>query len=384
MGSKKKILFVNDEMMMGGVARVLNTLMANLDRDKYEIDCLILHKRGELLNEIPSDVNVLETSKFFNVVDYPIKQLIKEKRIFKIIKKLLLIFYMKSGLIEFKIKKERKKIIKKEYDIEVAAKEGFCTIFSAYGNSRKKINWVLTDYSVCNYSKNHMKLMKKVLKNIDLNLSDSKEAVEAYEKVFGVSNTLAIHNLMDTERVEARMSMKCDISLNKKETNVVVVARFHPQKNVKRVLLAHKKAIEMGIKHNLFIVGGGQEERMLKDFVKLNNLSRVKFLGYMSNPYALISKCDLFALSSEYEGFATIVNESLICHTPVLATKVSGISEQITKDFHGWICDNDDESFIEKYIDIICKKDILTNMKDKLVDYKYPNDKILEQFQNVL
>ena len=35
MTDKRKILFVNDEMRMGGVARVLNTLMAALPEDKY-------------------------------------------------------------------------------------------------------------------------------------------------------------------------------------------------------------------------------------------------------------------------------------------------------------------------------------------------------------
>ena len=45
MTGKRKILFVNDEMRMGGVARVLNTLMTYLDKDKYEIDLLVLHPR---------------------------------------------------------------------------------------------------------------------------------------------------------------------------------------------------------------------------------------------------------------------------------------------------------------------------------------------------
>ena len=48
---KKKILFVNDEMVMGGVARILCTLLKLIDRNKYEIDLLVLHKRGELLKE---------------------------------------------------------------------------------------------------------------------------------------------------------------------------------------------------------------------------------------------------------------------------------------------------------------------------------------------
>ena len=37
---KKKILFVNDEMTMGGVARILNTFLRQIDRDKYDIDVL--------------------------------------------------------------------------------------------------------------------------------------------------------------------------------------------------------------------------------------------------------------------------------------------------------------------------------------------------------
>ena len=50
---KKKILFVNDEMTMGGVARILNTFLKMIDKDDYEVDLLVLHKRGELLSEIP-------------------------------------------------------------------------------------------------------------------------------------------------------------------------------------------------------------------------------------------------------------------------------------------------------------------------------------------
>lgn len=53
---------------------------------------------------------------------------------------------MKTGLIHHFIKKERKKIIKKQYDVEVAFKEGFCTIFVTDGDSKKKINWIHVDY----------------------------------------------------------------------------------------------------------------------------------------------------------------------------------------------------------------------------------------------
>ena len=57
------------------------------------------------------------------------------------------------------------KLLNKEYDMEFSAKEGFCTIFTAFGNSKKKLNWVQTDYKVHNFSSNHMALVKEALKN---------------------------------------------------------------------------------------------------------------------------------------------------------------------------------------------------------------------------
>lgn len=381
MTSKKRILFVNDEMEMGGVARVLNTLMANLPNDKYEIDCLVLHKTGLLLNEIPTNVKVISGTKFFETVDQPLIELIKNMDVPLIFSKLRLLLFMKTGLIKERIKKEREELDQNPYDIEVAAKEGFCTIFTAFGKSKKKINWVLTDYSVCNYSKRHMKLVKESLEYIDLNIADSKQAIEAYKKVFKIDNGISIHNLMDVDRVKRDMQEnKIDIS---EGINIVSVARFHFQKSIDRLINAHKYVLDKGIHHNLYLVGGGELENKLRKQVADLNLTTVHFLGYMKNPYGLINQCDLFVLSSLYEGFATVINESLIAQTPVLSTLVSGVDEQIIDPNYGYIVDNNQEALNEGLYNALKDYDKLKYMKDYLKDYHYPNEKILEEFIEV-
>ncbi len=386
MADKKRILFVNDEMRMGGVARVLNTLMSQLDTEKYEIDCLILHKRGMLLEEIPSYVRVLEGTSFFNAVDENLWDLVKRCNITGLLSKLRLVFYMKTGLIKNKIISERKKIIKEPYDVEVAAKEGFCTIFTGFGNSKRKVNWVLTDYSVCNYSKRHMSLVKEALQYIDLNIADSTQALEAYEKVFGIdpNKGKSIHNLMNVEKVERNIADASETSIETSGLNVIAVARFHPQKSLERLLYAHKHALDRGINHNLYLIGGGETEPQLREIVKENNLTKVMFLGYKINPYADIAASDLFVLSSLYEGFATIVNESLIAGTPVLSTRVGGITEQITKPEYGWIVENNQQALNAGYYEALKDATRLKNMKDKLKEYHYPNEKILQEFMEVL
>lgn len=384
MTDKKKILFVNDEMRMGGVARVLNTLMANLPKDKYEIDLLILHKQGMLLDEIPEGINIIEGTTFFRPVDESLDALVKGFHVFETSRKLRLLFYMKTGLIKGKIKKERKKILNKTYDVEVAAKEGFCTIFTAYGDSKRKINWVLTDYSVCNYSKNHMGLVKDALRYIDLNIADSNQALIAYETVFRVQNGIAIHNLMDTSILEKGLQETRTNIVNKDTINIIDVARLHPQKGIDRLIKASTTVYNEGLKHDLYLIGGGELEDELKELTTSLNATHIHFLGFQKNPYRDIAECDLFVLSSLYEGFATIINESLIVGTPVLTTRVSGCEEQITNPSYGWIVENSEEALTNGLRTALKDKAKLKEMKHELSKYKYDNEGILKEFMNVL
>ena len=103
----------------------------------------------------------------------------------------------------------------------------------------------------------------------------------------------------------------------------------------------------------------------------------------MTNPYGLINECDLFVLPSLYEGFATVVNESLIAGTPVLSTKVSGIDEQIINPSLVWIVENNQEALNEGLYNALNDYETLQTMKKEIQDYHYPNEKILSEFIEV-
>ncbi len=202
----KKILFVTDEMTLGGVSRVLNNLLQELGANtSHEIDVLVLHKHGEMLKDIPANIRVIEGSPFFKVIDQPLNQVIKSKNLRLILNKLYLLFLMKTGSIGKKIQAERKKMKLDSYDVEIAFKEGFCTIFVAYGNSRKKINWVHLDYKKQNFSANHMPLMKKVLQLIDENVAVSRVAAKSYQEVFGLKEEVkVIHNVIQEKMIKEK------------------------------------------------------------------------------------------------------------------------------------------------------------------------------------
>lgn len=380
---KIKILFVNDEMQMGGVARVLNTLLKNLDPDKYEMDLLVLHPHGMLMQDIPEHVNVLESSSFFYPVDQSLTDLFALPKWGMLLNKLRLLFYMKTGLIKGKIRKARKKLIHKHYDVELAVKEGFCTIFCAYGDSDYKVNWVLTDYSACNFSKNHMHLLNQALAHIDMNVADSRGALDAYAKVFTINDGCVIHNLMDFSKVINGLKQKESLMDLKPGLKICAVARFHPQKALDRLLKASLYCHQQGINHHLYLIGDGPMEDQLRSFVKENNMTYVTFLGVMANPYPIVAQCDLYVLSSKFEGFATIVNESFICGTPVLSTHVSGIVEQIDNQDYGWIVENNQQALNLGLVYALRNPNRLAQMKQALQNYHYPNEKNLSDFERL-
>ena len=96
----KNILFVVDEQKYGGVSKVLINILNNIDYVDKQIDVLVLHNSGQAFkNKLPKCVNIIYGTKFFNIIDKPLKEIIKSKNILDLINKIKLILYMKTGLI---------------------------------------------------------------------------------------------------------------------------------------------------------------------------------------------------------------------------------------------------------------------------------------------
>lgn len=387
----KKVLFVTDEMTLGGVSRVLNNLLDQLvSQTDYHIDLLVLHKHGEMLKDIPDSVNVIEGTKFFRVIDQSLSQLLKQKNIPYLINKLYLVSLMKTGLIGYKIKKERKKMNLGHYDVEIAFKEGFCTIFVANGSSPKKVNWVHLDYKKQNFSSNHMPLMKKTLNSIDINVAVSEVAAQSYEEVFNLKQkVLVIHNIIQSDLIRNKYEEEVqeeDLHLfNNQYLTFISVGRLVSQKGYDRLINIHKRLIQEGLMHNIIIIGHGEDEDSLRQQInELGCQETCRLIGYRENPFAYFKLADCFLLPSRYEGLPTVVFESLICETPVIATKVAGVEEQLNQTDFGLVVDNENESFYEAMKHIIGHPTALNKMKVALKQYQYQNDKIISQIKELV
>lgn len=382
---KKRLLFVNDEMVMGGVARILNNVLRRIDLEQYAVDVLILHPHGELLSELPEGVRLLDSSSFFKGVDVTLDLALKQGRWMDVLYKLRVLFYMKTGLIHQKIKQLRKELKLDDYDVEIASKEGFCTIFVANGSSKRKINWIHIDYSARNYAAHHMKLMHTALASIDLNIAVSQKARDAFAELFEVKNILAIPNLMDIDGLKEKASQPCDVAYRTDRVNLVSVGRFHPQKAFDRLIHAMVELRKLDLAVDLYLVGDGELKPACEALSQKYHLTEyIHFLGSKRNPMPYIKQADCFVLPSLYEGYPTTVIESFFAGTPVLACEVSGVYEQIQEGHNGWVVSNSQEALNERLIEVVRNPERLKPMREHLLDYHYDNASIFERFMHAL
>ncbi|WP_338819170.1 D-inositol-3-phosphate glycosyltransferase [Moorella thermoacetica] len=114
---------------------------------------------------------------------------------------------------------------------------------------------------------------------------------------------------------------------------ILFVSTVEPRKNLKRLIEAYGCAVARGLGHFLVIVGarGWLCEEIYELPRKLGLEKRVLFLGYISDELlpALYNAADIFIYPSLYEGFGLPVLEAMACGTPVIASKISSLSEVV-------------------------------------------------------
>lgn len=65
--SKKKIIFVNENLKSGGIAKALVNLINEIYTD-YDITLLLFAKTGQYLSEIPDSVKIIKSNFIFELI----------------------------------------------------------------------------------------------------------------------------------------------------------------------------------------------------------------------------------------------------------------------------------------------------------------------------
>lgn len=385
---KRNILFVVDEKRMGGVSVLFETIISLMDISNYNIDLLVLHNNGEMFKNLPSSINIIYGSSYFEAIDYTMKEIIKKKSLKLLLKKIKVVLDMKTGYIENVIKKERKKILTKKYDVEIAFKDGFTALFTAFGDSKRKIHWLHYEYKKTNPNGKYDKLFKRILPTFDKIVAVSDNVKKCFNDIYHLDDkVIVIYNVVNGEKIIELSKEESNVLLDSNELNLVSVGRLHEMKGYDRLIDTIYKLKSDGIFDNvkLRIYGDGPLFESLNQKISDLKLTNDIFLmGSVMNPYKYIKNSDLFILSSIYEPFGLVIVESLTLGVPVLATLNSATDKLISNDYNGLIVENSLDGLYSGLKKIIENKEILKKYKNNLTNYFYDNNEQLNKIKQIL
>lgn len=312
----KKILFILPSLAGGGAERVVCNLINSIDKKTFKCDIFLFKNDGVYFNLLPNHINVFYGSE--NKISYI-------KIIYELYK------------------------ISKDYDILVGAMELMPTYMACIVASlrkKKKVGWVHININSLLIRKSsyirilHDKFLIKFFYNkLDYIIGVSNGAAENIKKYLTVENKRkvgCIYNPIDIEFVDNKSNELLDKD-NIIHPMVIAVGRLEKQKNYKLLLKAWNKCVDEGINGKLVILGDGSCKNELKMFVKKLGLDdTVEFMGFVSNPFKYMKTADVLALTSYFEGLPTVLIESMIVGTPVVAVDCpDGVSEILNNGEYG-------------------------------------------------
>lgn len=368
MPQKKKILFLQVSMLLGGVETVLvNYLNILANNGNYDID-LVIFEGGEKYNleKIDNSVGVQfllnEIETQFNRYSYWKS---KEQGISDNDRR----YYSSWSNHINNVRLERliSKIEKERYDIIIDF-QGTAITFITEDYIRKIeqpiISWIHSDSDFDRWLSNKDTTRGNLLK-IDAFVSICKDMKRKCDDIlvneFAIydKKSYMLYNPLDKEKLVALANKELQDS-DKLLLNfpfILQVARLDErQKNHLKMIEIFSQLKLKGIQEKLYIIGEGKSYSILQEKIKeLGLVNECILLGPRANPLPFMAKAKLFIHTANYEGLPTVLIESMMCNVPVVAFDCpTGPREILAEGKYGELIPmGNDELFIEKTYELL-------------------------------
>ncbi|WP_148227966.1 glycosyltransferase [Vibrio furnissii] len=125
----------------------------------------------------------------------------------------------------------------------------------------------------------------------------------------------------------------------------VAMGRLHHQKNYVMMLKSISVAKKKNPSIKLIILGDGPDRNALinlRDDLKLQN--NVFFTGVVDEVNKYLSVCDLFLMTSVFEGMPLAICEAMLAELPMVVTDFIGVNEFV-KEYYPIVAQDDHLSF---------------------------------------
>lgn len=353
----KKVLFVMNTLGRAGAEMALLELLRRLTERELEIHLFVLTGQGEMLEQLPrrvkllnkeyknSSVHTREGKKLLAISS--LRAMFKRGTIFK-----LFPYLVKQGIsmlckgrvlpdkLLWRVLSDGAERFDEQYDLAVAYIEGGSTYYvSDHVKAKKKAAFFHVDYSMAGYTRS---LDKECYLKFDRIFPISDEVKDAFLQVYPEcqSRTEVFHNLINQERILQMAKQKGGFTDDYDGYRILTVGRLMAQKDFAQSIEAMKLLKNQGIKARWYILGEGEQREELERLIKKLELEQDFYLpGATDNPYAYMAQADIYVHATRFEGKSIAIQEAQILGCAILVSDCSGNREQVVNGTDGIMCE---------------------------------------------
>jgi len=212
-----------------------------------------------------------------------------------------------------------------ESQVSIIHAHGIKASFYGYLSKPNNSKFILTHHG--NTSHNLKVKIYEYIEQIIMRKADSTIAVSHI-----MHESLILKNIKNVELVENLLSFIpiTRTAPHNKKLEMVIIGRISPEKGHLDLLEALTK---ITFDFNLQVIGTGNSESMVLDFIKENNLEdKVQFIGFKDEIKEYLSKADVLLMPSHREGLPMILIEALCIGTPVIGSSVGGLKYLVSNN----------------------------------------------------
>ena len=146
---------------------------------------------------------------------------------------------------------------------------------------------------------------------------------------------------------------RVDTAFHTDSPSILSVSRLSEWKRIDRIIEAMPRVVSKIPKARYIVVGSGEDEEYLKGLAASSSVREsIMFLGPLTGDekFECFDRCDIFALTSEGEGFGIVYMEAMGFGKPVIGGRSSGTLEAIADGENGLLVDSNN---VEEIADAI-------------------------------
>lgn len=343
-----KILFLIHDLGQGGAEKVLVNLVNNMDPEKFDITVVAMFGGG--VNEQFLAPHIRYRAVFPRMIpgNSHLMKLLTPKQLHRL-------------------------CVRERYDIEVSYLEGPAAraVSGCTEKNTKLVSWIHVEQHTMDTLARSFRNPKEATacyNRFDRAICVSQFVQEDFCRILDFQRPCQVlYNTVESDKIVTLSREEAPELVEDGAVRIVAVGTLKSTKGYDRMLRIQKRLRDEGYNTHFYALGIGPMEAELKAYVAANSLSdSVTFLGYQTNPYKYVAKCDLFVCASHAEGFSTAATEALIVGTPVCTVEVSGMKEMLGENNeYGIVTENDEDALYEGIRSLLDDPALLAHYKEK-------------------